>query len=1338
MQPNNNKLLPTYADLKICLLKDRIRLRQRLTSIKKHHQAGQDVASKIIKLQHDIAASQTIFAKRQATLPTPSFPAELPISARWEEIATHISQHQVIVLCGETGSGKSTQLPKICLTLGRGVAGRIGHTQPRRIAARSLAVRISQELNAPLGTVVGYKVRFQDRVQPETQIKLMTDGMLLAEIQHDRKLYEYDTLILDEAHERSLNIDFLIGYLKQLLPQRTDLKLIITSATIDPQRFSQHFNHAPIIEVSGRTYPVEIRYRPLEDDSLGELDDEMQTAIGEAVDELARESLGDILIFLSGEREILETAATLRKRHLPATEILPLYARLSLKEQSRVFEPHATRHIILATNVAETSLTVPGIRYVIDPGLARISRYSPRSKVQRLPIERVAQAAAAQRTGRCGRVAAGICIRLYSEENFASRRPFTEPEVQRTNLAAVILQMLVLGFGEITTFPFLEAPDARLIADGYRLLLELQAIARPTGGGGSGWGGISVTPLGQKLARLPVDPRLGRMLLAAVESRCVTEVLIIVAALSVQDPRERPLDKRESADLAHATFNHAESDFLTFLNLWRYLEQERALHSKKQLRAWCTQNFLSWTRSIEWQDTHQQLQTLLHEQGVKIDNLPPHSPTGKDGESYDTVHRALLTGLLDHIGLRDEDQSYQGVRGGRFWIHPGSGQFRASPKWIMAAERVQTNKEYGRVVARIRPDWIETAAAHLVTREYSEPHWQAERGHVAAFEKISLHGLVLVHQRRVNYSPINSAEARAVFIRSALVNKDFSTRAPFFRHNQELIAEVERLESKARRRDLLVDDETILAFYEPRIPAGISTTPDFETWLKNASRDQPKLLHMRMSDLLQPEAELVSVEQFPDYLEIGGVQLPLEYRFDPTQVEDGVTLVVPLALINQIPIQRLAWLVPGMLETLITTLLRNLPKEVRKLLVPIPETVVRLMPQLAAAFPSPHLTSPTMREESLLRVLSTTIFAVIGVSIPESTWDVSALPEHLRMGLRIVDDAGKTLDWSRDVAALRRQYGGQGQRAFANIPVTGVERSGLTRWDFGTVPEVLSIKRGGIAVLGFPAIVDQGPSVALRVLDSKESAAIAHRVGLRRLVLLSMPAEARQLRKNLIGLKEMRLLYAKVPTRPSSIATLESKNAQHVVLPELEDELTALILDRAVFANKILPRDAEAFAACLAIGRSQLHSITIETCHWVSELLTRYQKLRLSLAAVTQVLWQPSVADMQAQLDALIFRGFLQIIPNAQLQQYPRYIQALETRLKRLPDAAARDRQRVQELAPLLEKWKSSVDRAYLQGQPDVHLQELRWMMEELRISIFAQPQPTLYPISISRIEQRW
>ncbi len=1270
-------------------------LRRRLRAILARRDQGKAFDQDLAKLIRAVADSKALLQRRREALPKPEFPAQLPISQRWEEIAGAIQKHQVIVLCGETGSGKSTQLPKICLALGRGVAGRIGHTQPRRIAARSLASRVSQELGTEPGTAVGYKVRFHDRVQAATHVKLMTDGILLAEIQQDRFLDEYDTLIIDEAHERSLNIDFLLGYLQQLLPRRPDLKLIITSATIDPQRFSRHFADAPVIEVSGRTYPVDVRYRPPEDESLGERDETLQQAIVAAVDELGREGRGDILVFLSGEREIRETAETLRKHRLPATEVLPLFARLGPEEQARIFQSHGARRIVLATNVAETSLTVPGIRYVIDAGFARISRYSHRSKVQRLPVERISRASADQRKGRCGRVADGICIRLYSEDSFESRREFTEPEILRTSLAAVILQMKVLGFGEIERFPFVEPPDSRLISDGYRLLGELGAVDEQR----------QVTPLGRQLARLPVDPRIGRMLLAAARSNCLNEVLVIAAALSVQDPRERPLEKQQAADEIHASFNHEQSDFLGFCNLWRFLEEQRRHLSRNQFRKLCQRHFLSWNRVLEWHDTQHQLRGLLHEQGHKEN-------TGE--ADYDSIHQALLSGLLSHIGLKDERREYQGARGGRFWIHPGSAQFEAAPKWIMAAERVQTTKDYGRIVARIQPEWIERAGAHLIKRGYSEPHWQSKRGQVAAYESISLYGLVIIPRRRVNYGPINPAESREVFIRSALLERDFETRAPFYRHNRELIEYVEHLEAKSRRRDILVDDEAILAFYQQRIPPGIYSGPALEKWLRKAEKTQPKLLHMQISDVMRQGSSEVAHSAFPDALQVGGAELPLEYHFDPGHGEDGVTLMVPLALINQVPVERCEWLVPGLLQELLIALLRGLPKQMRKSFVPIPDTAQGLMKRLQPS------------DRPLIQGLGQALKELTGVHVPEDAWDLSAVPKHLRMRFRIVDEQGRELDGGRDFTELRHKYGGKARRQFAQLPGSGLEREGITRWDFGELPETVILERGGIRMQGHPALVDRSEHVDLRVLDSAEAAARANRAGLRRLLTLNMPQDIRYLRKNLPGLNAMRLQYAKAPHRSGN----ESG--------DIVSELVALILDRAFFLDRPRIDSAEAFEQRIAECKGDLMSMAAEVCKLAGSILAAYQRLRKQVDGLNQINWLPSVQDIKAQMEGLLYKGFLADTPYDHLQDYPRYLQALETRVQRLPTGARRDRQRLQEMTELNRDWQSRSTSAQEAGREDPRLHEIRWMLEELRISLFAQPQPTAYPISVKRIGKRW
>ncbi|MEA3276982.1 MAG: ATP-dependent RNA helicase HrpA [Pseudomonadota bacterium] len=1292
----NIPAFPTSEDLASCLLSEQPSFRRRLRGLRHREKQAQPFEQGLAKLWQAIGQSQSLLERRKAQIPPIAYPPELPVSERKGEVAALIARQQVVVLCGETGSGKSTQLPKICLELGRGASGRIGHTQPRRIAARSLASRVSQELKADLGSLVGYKVRFHDRVRPETSIKLMTDGMLLAEVQQDRFLNEYDTLIIDEAHERSLNIDFLLGYLKGLLPRRPDLKVIITSATIDPQRFSDHFDGAPVIEISGRTYPVEVRYCPPEDESAGERDDTMQLAISEAVDELARIGRGDVLVFLSGEREIRETAETLRKHHPPSTEILPLYARQGPRDQAKIFQPHGTRRIVLATNVAETSLTVPGIHYVVDPGFARISRYSHRSKVQRLPVERVSQASADQRKGRCGRIAQGACVRLYSEDNFEARAEFTEPEIQRTNLAAVILQMKLLGFGAIEAFPFLDPPDSRLVSDGYRTLEELAALD------GEG----DLTPLGRQLARLPVDPRIGRMLLAASEHHCLAEMLIIAGALSVQDPRERPMDKQQAADEIHATFHHEESDFLAFLNLWRFLEKERNHLSRNKYRKLCQQHFLSWNRVQEWHDIHSQLRAQMHEMG--------HKENEAEG-SFEEIHRALLAGLLSNIGFKDERREYLGTRSSRFYIHPGSGLFEKGPKWIAAAERVETTRQYGRIVAKVQPAWIEDAGGHLVQRSYSEPHWQSKSGQVAAYEKVTLYGVTIVPKRRVNYGPINPTEAREIFLRFGLVEGDFETRAPFWRHNRELIEYIQHLEAKSRRRDILVDEEAIYAFYASRVPSGIYSTPQFEKWLRKATRKEPKILHMRMSDIMRREAREITELAFPDSLQVGATALPLEYHFDPGHAADGVTLVVPLPLINQVSAERCEWLVPGLLEERITALLRGLPKQIRKAFVPIPETASRLARRLAPS------------ERPLIQAVAEGLKEMTGVHVPEDAWDASAVPGHLRMKFRLLDESGREVAVADDFPRLKRQHGGKGQQVFAHIPSNEIERDGITRWDFGALPESLDLERAGIRLRGYPALVDEGVTVAIQVLDSEESAQVAMRAGLRRLFMLHLGADVRYLRKNLRGLDRMRLQYAKapVPDGPGKPA-------------DLADELVALILDLTFVQDRPPVRDQQTFERRLSDHKPRMMTVAGEVCALATRILDQYQAIRKRLAGITQINWMPSVMDMRAHLDGLVFRGFLQQIPYKHLKDYPRFLQAADTRAERLFHAAAKDQQRMGEMSALYRKWMERTAAARAAGRRDARLEEIRWMLEELRVSLFAQQLGTAYPVSVKRIESRW
>jgi ATP-dependent helicase HrpA len=1280
-----------------CLLSDRERLRKRLHGLRRRAAEAAPFDEGLARVQAAIAASLAKAEARRATLPEPAFPPELPVSERLAEIQALLRNHQVVVLCGETGSGKSTQLPKICLSLGRGVFGRIGHTQPRRIAARSLASRIASELGQQVGESVGYKVRFADRVGEHTQVKLMTDGMLLAEIQQDRLLTEYDTLIIDEAHERSLNIDFLLGYLKQLLPRRPDLKVIITSATIDPEKFAKHFDGAPIINVSGRTYPVEVRYRPPEEEAGAERDDAMQQAIVDAVDELSRIDRGDVLVFLSGEREIRETAETLRKHKLQVTEVLPLYARQSAAEQSRIFKPSGQRRIILATNVAETSLTVPGIRYVIDAGYARISRYSARSKIQRLPVERVSQASAEQRKGRCGRVAAGVCIRLYAEEDFASRAQFTEPEIQRTNLAAVILQMQLLGFGDIHKFPFVDPPDARLIKDGYRVLAEIGAVD----------GLRKVTNLGKKIARLPVDPRIGRMLLEAAHTHCLREMLVIASALSVQDPRDRPLDKQQAADEAHALFKDEQSDFVSYLKLWDFLEEKRPHLTHRKFRELCKSHFLSFTRVQEWRDIHQQLRVQLHEQGYRDNQVDP---------GYETLHRAILSGLLSHVGFRPsgKDREYQGARGSKFFVFPGSGLFGKQPKWLVAAELVETTKLYARGCALVQPEWVESLAGHLIKRSYSEPHWQAKRGQVGAYEKVTLYGLPLVPRRRINYGPIDPQTSRDIFIRFALVEGDFHTRAPFWRHNRELIEAVHDMEARSRRRDILVDEEVIYQYYAERVPEGIYSKAQFEEWLRQATRSHPKLLHMRMEHLLRPGAAGVEQAQFPEVLDIDGMALPLEYHFQPGSEADGVTLVCPAAVLNQVTEARADWLVPGLLRDKVITLIKGLPKALRRNFVPVPDFADRAMAGLAPS------------DTPLVQALGAALKQLTGVHIPEDAWGTASLPDFMRLRLRVVDAQGNTLGAARDVPALQKAHAGLGGELAAHaLPSTGLEREGLQDWDCGDLPGSVDTEGGGIRLRGFPALVDEGDSVAVRIIDSAPNAAVAHHAGLRRLIMLKVAKEIRYLRKNLPNLAQMRLQYAKAAAGDPRAG-------------DLADQLVALIVDLTFLVDRPEIRTRIAFQDRVAHCQGQLMTQANAACKLVAEVLASYQQVRKRLGGITQINWLASLNDMREQLDGLVYQGFLQQVPYGQLAHYPRYLKALASRIDKLAHAAVRDQQQLEQLRPLYEHWLQRQRQVAAKGQADPRLEEIRWMLEEWRVSLFAQELKTAYPVSAKRIDKRW
>lgn len=1291
--------IPALKLLDGCLIQDRHRLRKQISNLRRKQREGKPLDQDLSRLLARLEQSRKAVELRQQLLPEARFPAELPISERQAEIAGLIAQHQVVILCGETGSGKSTQLPKICLGLGRGVFGRIGHTQPRRIAARALASRISEELGRELGDSVGYKVRFHDRVGPNSHIKLMTDGMLLAEIQQDRYLNEYDTLIIDEAHERSLNIDFLLGYLRELLPKRPDLKLIITSATIDPERFAKHFWDAPVINVSGRTFPVEVRYRPPQEEGGGERDDAIQQSILEAVDELSRIDRGDILVFLSGEREIRETAESLRKHRLPLTEVLPLYARLGPAEQARVFRSGGNRRIILATNVAETSLTVPGIRYVIDTGYARISRYSHRSKVQRLPIERISRASADQRKGRCGRVAAGVCIRLYAEEDFTARPEFTEPEIQRTNLASVILQMKLLGFGNIEQFPFVDKPDNRLIKDGYRVLEELGAMTAE-------W---RVTPIGKALSRLPVDPRVGRMLLAATENQCLNELLVIAAALSVQDPRERPMEKQQAADESHREFRHEESDFLGTLNLWRHLEEVQRHLSRRKFQAHCRSRFLSWTRVQEWRDIHHQLRGQMHELGFRENE--------KEAD-YEAIHRSLLSGLLSYIGMHQsgKNRQYLGTRNSHFFIFPGSALFKKQPKWVVAAELVETSKLYARTVARIQPEWVETIAGHLVKQEYSEPHWEKKRGQVAAYTRITLFGLPIISRRKVNYGPINPVEAREIFIRSALVDQDFHTRAPFWRHNRQVIDSIHLLEEKTRRRDLLVDEQTLYDYYDQRIPARIYSSAQFEKWLREVSREEPKLLHMRMDDLMANAAGDVA-DQYPDTLQMDGLRLPLAYHFNPGDRADGVSLRIPQAVLNQVPEARTDWLVPGLLRERIIALLKSLPKALRKSFVPVPD------------YADACLKVMTPSDKPLTRQLSEQLHQMTGVYIPEDAWRDAEVDEHLRMNYQVLDENGHPLAEGRELQALKKQYGSQGDSRFHPSAESGLEREGVTDWDFGPLPPSIMLERAGIKLPGFPALVRTEQGVDLRVVDSEQHARVAHRAGVGRLLMLRLAGDIRYVRRNIPQLQKMRLQYAKAPLLP------DQEKADTV---DLEQELVTLIVDLTFIAGQPEIRDAESFNARIEQCKPQLVPTANMVAQLAAKIFEQYQQVTKTLSGCTQINWISSLNDMRQQLDRLVFKGFLKQTPVEQLRQLPRYLEALQRRLEKLNHAAARDQQLMRDMQTLYQKWLERDGRERANGKLDERLEEIRWSLEELRVSLFAQELKTAYPVSVKRIEKRW
>ncbi len=1317
-------------------------------------------------------------------IPPITFPEALPVSGRREEIARAISQNQVVIVCGETGSGKTTQLPKICLALGRGLgaggAGLIGHTQPRRIAASATGRRIAEELGTPFGEVVGYKVRFTDNLSPGASVKLMTDGILLAETQTDPLLKAYDTLIIDEAHERSLNIDFLLGYLKEILARRPDLKLIVTSATIDADRFARHFGSeekpAPVIEVSGRLYPVEVRYRPVAEDSPAvkaaegasssssssresrdrpktqrETDRDLMEAIVDAVDELCREGPGDVLVFLPGEREIRDAAEALRKHHPPHTEILPLFARLSAAEQERVFRTSNARRIVLATNVAETSLTVPGIRYVVDTGLARVKRYSYRNKVEQLQVESISQAAANQRAGRCGRVADGICIRLYEESDYQGRVRFTDPEILRSSLASVILRMKSLHLTAIETFPFIEPPPGRAIADGYQLLNELGAVDDDN----------ELTPLGRELARLPLDPRVGRMILAARDQQALKEVLIIASALSVQDPRDRPIEAQEQADQAHRRFADERSEFLQWLKIWNWFEEAIAhKKSNRQLEDECRKNFLSQFRLREWRDVHSQLLTVVREHGWRLNEAEA---------TFEQIHLALLTGLLGNIGLKADDEPYYlGARGIKFYLWPGSALVKKAGKWAMAAELVETSRLYARCIAKIEPEWIEKIGAHLLKKSLSEPHWEKRAAQVSAFERAVLYGLPIYHRRRVSFGKQDPARARELFIRGALVEGEFDTKLAFFAHNRKLLADIEQLEHKSRRQDVLVDDELIFAFYDQALPKGIHTGASFERWYRDEVKksgqpeDKLRLLHLSRDDLMRHEAAGVTTDLFPKRMTMAGVEMTLTYHFEPGSPRDGVTLAVPLYALNQVDARRCEWLVPGMLKEKTQLLLKSLPQKLRRHCVPVPE--------YAAGFVERH-GGPRFGAGGLLELLIADIREQTQVAMKQSDFKLETLPPHLFMNFKVIDEHGRQLAMGRNLSQLRAELGGQAQQHFQKIassaagaalagagggsvaggspaagsagaagsPGGGAQRgkgavaSGpqttqqngaqgtalyekLTTWNFGKLPELLEIRRGGQTLFGYPALVDRGTHCDVEVFDSPDEAARIHRAGLRRLFALQLKEPIKYLEKNLPGLREMAMQFMPRGTQE-----------------ELRDQLIDTALDRACLQEP-LPDDDLSFHTRRDEGRSRLTLLAQEISRLVGQILSEYASVTKKLVQAKS--FTAAHADMQNQLDGLIGKRFVVDTPYPQLAHFPRYLKGIALRVDKLKADPARDARQFAEFQPLLQNYQRAA--AQRGGVLDPRLSEFRWLLEELRISLFAQELRTPMPVSVKRLYKVW
>ena len=1313
-----------FSQLNDIMRVDQRRLSARIHGIGKikSQETQQAVADEI---QQQIEQARLRVESRKSAVKNPIvFPETLPVSQRKAEIEKLLSEHQVIVVAGETGSGKTTQLPKMCLELGLGNLGIIGHTQPRRIAARSVAARIAEELQTELGDLVGYKVRFNDQISDNTQIKLMTDGILLAEIQTDRFLNQYSCLIIDEAHERSLNNDFILGYLKQLLPRRPDLKVIITSATIDVERFSKHFNNAPIIEVSGRTYPVEVRYRPV----VEEDDQDQLQGILNAVDELQAEGRGDILIFMNGEREIRDTAEALQKQNLKHTEILPLFARLSAQEQNKIFHPSGLNRIVLATNVAETSLTVPGIKYVIDPGTARISRYSYRTKVQRLPIEPISQASANQRKGRCGRVSEGICIRLYSEEDFNNRPEFTDPEILRTNLASDILQMTALGLDDIEAFPFVDAPDKRHIQDGVKLLEELGAIqpkkiksykhdgarfptrAKDVSANKNGTRyetcaikseekkqGWELTPIGRQLAQLPVDPRLAKMLLSAVNFGCVYEVMIIVSALSIQDPRERPTDKQQASDEKHRRFADKKSDFLAFLNLWNYVQEQQKELTKNQFRRQCQKDFLNYLRIREWQDIYQQIRLAVREMGL---------PINSEKAEYQQIHTALLSGLLSHIGLKEaEKQQYLGARNAHFAIFPNSVLFKKQPKWVMAAELVETSKLWGRMVAEIEPEWIEPLAEHLTKKSYSEPRWSKSRGAVVADEKVSLYGVPIVAARPVNYGSIDPTVSREIFIQSALVEGDWNTRHKFFKQNQQLIREVEELEHKSRRRDILVDERTLFEFYDQRIGTEVVSQKHFDTWWKKAEKQDPELLNFERSFLINDDAEQVSKLDFPNFWHQGNLKLKLTYQFEPGTDADGVTVHIPLPLLNQVEMTGFDCQIPGLREELVIALIKSLPKSYRRNFVPAPN--------YAQAF----LGRATPLEKPLLDTLIYELRRMTGVTVEAEHWHWEQIPSHLKMTFRVVDENGKKIAESMNLDELKFSLKDRVQESISAVADDGIEQSGLHIWSFAELPQCYEQKQRGFSVKAFPAIVDEKDAVGIKLFETEFEQAVAMQQGLRRLLLLNVPSPIKYLHEKLPNKAKLGLYFTPFGR-----------------VLDLIDDCIACAVDKLIADFGGFVWNEEGFDKLRDFVRENVNEVTVDIAQKVEQILTLTHQLNQRLKGKMDFTMAFALSDMKSQISGLIYQGFVQKSGYARLPDLLRYLQAIDKRMDKLAQDVNRDRATMLRVEQVQQAYQQLLAKLPKSKPISDEVAEIRYMIEELRVSLFAQQLGTKYQVSEKRV----